>query len=75
MFSKELLTALRFHPQEFDVAKLAGILVLHPELSATSDEAELPGPDAGVPAVALPVPTEAMNGERWNALPGAPKAF
>jgi len=73
--SKELLFALRFHPSEYDLTKLAGILILRPELSATSEEAELPGPDTAVPAIVLPVPAEAMSGGRWNALPGAPKAF
>ena len=75
-FPVDVVAALRFHPPEYDLARLLGALVLRPELSATSaDVADLPGPDLDVPAIALPVPTEPLRDGRWNCLPGAPKAF
>ncbi len=74
-FDAETVVALRFHPAEYDLKQLLGVLVLRPELSATSDIADLPGPDAVVSAIALPVPALHTKDGRWNALPGAPKAF
>ncbi len=66
---------LRFYSDDSDPDQLRGVLVLRPELSATSNIADIPDPDPGVPAIALPVPIEAKRGSRWVALPGAPKAF
>ncbi|MEQ1896660.1 MAG: hypothetical protein ABL971_04635 [Vicinamibacterales bacterium] len=66
---------LRFHPSDFDYSRLRGVLLLRPDLSTTSDVADEPAPDPGVSSFALPVPVEAKSDGRWNALPGAPRAF
>lgn len=74
-FPEDVARVLRFYPRDYDLARLAGALVLRPALSATSDTADIPRPDTNVMAIALPVPVEAAHGGRWNTLPGAPKAF
>lgn len=71
----EVHSLLRFHPDRTNVSGLRGVLVLRPDLSSTSDTSGEPVPDPNLSAFALPVPFEMRANSRWNALPGAPKAF
>lgn len=66
---------LRFCADDIDLGQLLGVLELRPDLSATSQVAELPPPDDDILAMALPVPQDAKRDGRWQVLPGAPKAF
>jgi hypothetical protein len=66
---------LRFCADDVDLGQLLGVLELRPDLSATSQVADLPPPDPDVPAIALPVPRDPRRNGRWQVLPGAPKAF